>query len=79
MKNVLTVALGVLILSACGRSAPVGNTVGMANPAAVFCARQGGKSEVRKDDKGNQYSWCHLPDGSVIEEWELYRHHHPQG
>jgi uncharacterized protein len=42
------------------------------NPAAVFCAESGGKSEIRNGAKG-QYGVCHLPDGRVVEEWAYYR------
>jgi uncharacterized protein len=44
----------------------------MPNPAAVFCAESGGKSEIRNGAKG-QYGVCHLPDGRVVEEWAYYR------
>ena len=44
----------------------------MANPAAVYCAQQGGKSESVTTEAG-QSSNCHLPDGRVVEEWTLYR------
>jgi putative hemolysin len=36
----------------------------LANPASVFCAQSGGKSEIRKGPRG-QYGVCRLPDGSV--------------
>ncbi|WP_301090637.1 DUF333 domain-containing protein [Sphingomonas sp.] len=44
----------------------------MANPASVYCIEQGGRSEVREGPDG-QTGYCHLPDGRVVEEWELYR------
>jgi putative hemolysin len=34
----------------------------LANPASVFCAQSGGKSEIRKGPRG-QYGVCRLPDG----------------
>ncbi len=44
----------------------------LANPASVFCARRGGKSEIRNGPHG-QYGVCRLPDGRVVEEWTYYR------
>ena len=49
--------------------------VGMANPASVFCEKQGGKSEIRKHEDGSEYGVCRLPDGKVVEEWEYFRAH----
>jgi putative hemolysin len=44
----------------------------LANPASVFCAKSGGKSEIRKDPRG-QYGVCRLPDGRVVDEWAYFR------
>ena len=44
----------------------------LANPASVFCAKSGGKSEIRKGPRG-QYSVCKLPDGRVVDEWAYFR------
>jgi uncharacterized protein len=44
----------------------------LANPASVFCAQSGGKSEIRKGPRG-QYGVCRLPDGRVVEEWDYFR------
>ena len=49
--------------------------VGMTNPASVFCVEQGGTLEPRKDKDGNEYAMCHLPNGTVVEEWALFRQH----
>ena len=49
--------------------------VGVANPASEFCVKQGGKSEIKRDKDGNEYGVCHLPDGTVVEEWEYFRQH----
>lgn len=43
----------------------------LANPAAVNCIDQGGKSEIRKDTSGNEYGVC-LIGGAVCDEWTLY-------
>jgi uncharacterized protein len=47
----------------------------LANPAAVFCAQSGGKSEIRKGPRG-QYGVCRLPDGRVVDEWSYFRKMH---
>jgi hypothetical protein len=44
----------------------------LANPASVFCAQSGGKTEIRNGANG-QYGVCRLPDGRVVEEWSYYR------
>ena len=44
----------------------------LANPASVFCAKSGGKSEIRRGPRG-QYGVCLLPDGRVVDEWAYYR------
>ena len=46
-----------------------------ANPASVFCAQSGGKSEIRKGPRG-QYGVCRLPDGRVVNEWDYFRKMH---
>ncbi|MGY1489340.1 putative hemolysin [Methylobacillus pratensis] len=49
----------------------------MANPASVYCVNQGGKIEFQKDASGGTIGMCHLPDGTVVEEWELFRRDYP--
>lgn len=49
---------------------------GMANPASVYCEEQGGTLEIKQNADG-QYGMCTLPDGTQIEEWNLYRRDHP--
>jgi putative hemolysin len=45
---------------------------GLANPASVYCVERGGEVEI-VDEAGGQVGYCLLPDGTRIEEWELYR------
>lgn len=47
--------------------------VGLANPAATNCARQGGRSEIHKGASGGQYGVCLFADGRACEEWALFR------
>lgn len=49
--------------------------IGMPNPAAVYCAQQGGKSITVDTQKGVQTD-CLLPSGERIDEWTLYRREH---
>lgn len=50
--------------------APIAN---MANPAAVFCEKQGYKTEVRSDSQGNQTGYCIFPNNKECDEWKFYR------
>jgi len=47
-------------------------TTGMANPASVYCEKEGGKLEIRKDKDGNEKGFCIFEDGSECEEWDFY-------
>jgi membrane dipeptidase len=49
------------------------NSVGMANPAALYCQYLGGKAVSQTADDGGQSALCQLPDGQACEQWALYR------
>ena len=49
------------------------SSVGMANPASVYCTKQGYTLEIRKDDQGNEYGMCIFGDGKECDEWAFYR------
>ena len=72
MKNLA--AFLPLVLATCAAPAPPPSdkAVGKPNPASVHCTQQGGTIEIRKSPEG-ETGYCHLPDGRVIEEWELFR------
>lgn len=55
------------------RTADDGAKVGMANPAAVNCAKLGGVSIAKTAADGGQSADCKLPDGQQCEEWVLFR------
>jgi putative hemolysin len=77
MRSILLIlTTSLLFVSGCGKTSEPAPAIGMANPAAVYCNQQGGKSEPVTTEAG-QSSNCHLPDGRVIEEWALYRADHP--
>ena len=48
------------------------NSVGIANPASVFCEKNWGTLEILEWTWG-QYGMCHLSDGNVCEEWAYMR------
>ncbi|WP_033419232.1 DUF333 domain-containing protein [Pseudorhodobacter ferrugineus] len=45
---------------------------GLANPASVYCQSLGGVLEIRTEANG-QTGYCTLPDGRIVEEWELFK------
>ena len=47
--------------------------VNIANPASVYCEKQGYTLEARVDSEGNQYGVCIFPDGSECDEWAYFR------
>lgn len=53
--------------------APVGGVTKLPNPASAYCKQQGGTLEIKKDAQGGEYGECTLPDGTVCEEWALYK------
>ncbi|WP_080963087.1 DUF333 domain-containing protein [Pseudomonas fluorescens] len=60
-------------LTGCASASPeVGKDVQIANPASEHCVKIGGRLEIRKEAAG-EVGYCHLPDGRIIEEWELFR------
>lgn len=75
MKKILCTAAAMLAGCASGDGAAP-PSVGMANPASVYCIEVGGRLEIR-DVGAGQVGICHLPDGVEIEEWALYRRDHP--
>lgn len=65
----------LMLLAACGGGEEPGaemRRVGMADPAPALCARMGGRMEMRQE-QGGLAGYCHLKDGSTLEEWKLYR------
>lgn len=49
-----------------------GGTAQVANPASVNCVNKGGTLEMR-EETGGTAGYCHLPSGTVCEEWALFR------
>jgi len=53
-----------------------GGTVGMADPAAVWCTAQGHTYETRQNPDGSEYGVCILANGTVVDAWDYYRQTH---
>lgn len=71
--------LGCIALSACSSADSPQSGAAIANPASEYCAKaKGGRVEIVTDESGAQKGMCHLPDGTVVDEWELFRKDHPQ-
>lgn len=68
--------LASALLSGCSPKEPE-SSVKIANPASEHCVKKGGKIEIIKEDSGEK-GMCHLPDGTVVDEWELFRRDNPQ-
>lgn len=49
------------------------NSVGIANPASVYCEGNGGTLEIRTGADGGQTGYCKFTDGSECEEWAYFR------
>ena len=58
---------------ACSRC---GGSVGIANPAAVWCTEQGHTYEIRKNPDGSEYGVCIFANGTVVDAWDYYRQTH---
>ncbi|WP_392564311.1 DUF333 domain-containing protein [Orbus wheelerorum] len=67
MKRLILIATLAVLAAACAKK----NTISMANPASEYCENIGGKVQLVNDPKG-AYGLCHLPDGQVVDEWDLY-------
>lgn len=67
----------IVVLGACtARHGPAqAARIGMPNPASAYCQHVGGRLEMRTSPQGTT-GWCHLPDGTVMEEWALFRRDH---
>jgi len=65
------------VLALVALAAPAGPALALANPASVFCAQSGGKSEILRTAGGAGIGICVLPGGQIVEEWAYYRAHHP--
>lgn len=49
---------------------------GLVNPATSHCHARGGRTLLGYTAEGRE-GLCFLPDGSLVDEWQLYRGDHP--
>lgn len=67
----LFLSTSIVLLSSCALHEQT-SSVGIANPASVYCEKIGGKLDIVKGSSG-ELGYCTLPGGERIEEWALYR------
>ena len=73
MKNALALTLLLpLAVAGCSTSSADNSSAAMANPASEHCLQIGGRLGIVDGGQG-QIGLCHLPDGSTVEEWALFR------
>ena len=72
LEKTIFAVVGIFFLVACSPDTEQQSKVGLPNPASVYCADQGGASVVEQTS-GGSVGYCHLPDGSVVAEWEYFR------
>ena len=65
------------LLGGCNNAKDASPAAAIANPASEYCVKKGGKLEIVKEASGEK-GLCHLPDGTVVEEWALFRRDNPQ-
>ncbi|GJD64125.1 putative hemolysin [Methylobacterium frigidaeris] len=65
MKSLLAAALLTV-------AAGIPQAWALGNPASAYCTSVGGRLEIRNGSQG-ETGYCHLPDGRVVEEWQLFR------
>ncbi|WP_276643021.1 DUF333 domain-containing protein [Siccibacter turicensis] len=74
-KGTMSVAAGILIggvLLSTGHAWSASAPAQRANPAAVWCLEQGGVRLTVNTPAGSS-TRCRLPDGTVEDEWVLFR------
>jgi putative hemolysin len=69
-ENLITGVVTLIVIGLYGCSL---EPVRIANPASVNCLDLGGRLEMRTAESGGEYALCHLPNGTVCEEWVLFR------
>jgi putative hemolysin len=76
-KHVTFTLVALILITACTATpTPTPTalpTLGMANPASVYCEEQGNRLEIRTAPDGSQSGVCIFPDGSECDEWAYFR------
>lgn len=82
LKLIFTMLTVAILAVACVRQSgntPGEPTVGIANPASVNCAEQGGTLQVERRPDGGEFGVCYFEDNRQCEEWALMRGDCPVG
>ncbi|WP_070966123.1 putative hemolysin [Vibrio sonorensis] len=77
-RVLLSIGASALLLVGCSNNSDeyeVKSYASMANPAAVFCVERGGELETVTEN-AMRVTYCHLPNGEKVEQWEYFRNHH---
>ena len=74
MKNFIVLSFAIILCGCTPSLVEQENKKGveLANPASTFCIEKGGELKIH-DEEGGQVGYCHLKDGSEIEEWKFFR------
>ncbi|KGY14056.1 hemolysin [Vibrio tubiashii] len=73
----LAVSVGVLAGCTTEPNSTEKQHVSMANPAAVYCVQQGGELDTVTENE-QRVTYCVLPNGDRVEQWDYYRQNHKQ-
>lgn len=70
------VAAGLFAACAPQPRQPAPRPAGLVNPATSYCHALGGRTLLGYSAEGRE-GLCFLPDGTLLDEWQLYRREHP--
>ena len=70
-------AAALAVLALCGAALVPRPVSALANPASLFCAESGGRSEILQTASGAEIGICILPCGEIVDEWAYFRARHP--
>ena len=70
-------AAALAVLALCATASVPRPASALANPASLFCAQSGGRSEILQTASGAQIGICILPGGEIVDEWAYFRARHP--
>jgi len=81
VKKIVIIIFGILVLfclftAGCTRQQQAvagSDQTPMGNPATLYCHSLGYESVIRADAQGGQCGYCRFPNGTEVDEWELFR------
>ena len=69
-------AAAAALIAGCAPPLQPPQPAGLVNPATSYCHAQGGRTLLGYTAEGRE-GLCFLPDGSLVDEQQLYRGEHP--